>query len=194
MADLSGLQELSTLGLYKNRAKLSLLLITLGLLLYFQFQSKFFAHTFVYLVYAGGVIAFYLYDQRYQVNLLVNFGVYSITILAGYATLTGLWSEIPHFDNFIHFSILLLVGFMAFHLWNRVTTRMDLVYFASIGTVVLFGWVIEAVEFILWGLFELNMAPVGEFYADTMEDFIFDVVGGLIGIFIGMIRKGITKD
>lgn len=144
-------------------------------------------HLPVYLVYIFGVLAFQIYRHLIyegDIPTVISIGVSCIGILAGLSTFYSLWTRIPNWDGYMHFVIHLLVGMMAVMLWQRYIDERMYRALASVGTVVLFGYIIELVEYLLWIIFGIGMAPLGMFYADTMEDFLWDIGGGMVGILI----------
>jgi hypothetical protein len=166
----------------KDWISLLLLLHVGAILLWFMFTDPWSIHQSVYLVYLTAAIIFFFYARANKTPLLIIIGVYGITLIAGMATMYGWWSEFPNFDGWVHFFILFLVGFMAMELWSKKVDQPLFVFFASIATIVLFGYVIEFAEYVLWVVFDLNMAPLDAFYSDTMDDFLWDLAGGIVGI------------
>lgn len=170
--------------------KIVLLVATVSILAYFTITTEHTVHFYVYAVYAVGAIAYFLWDRfTLKSNLFINVGVYSVTILAGMATYKSWWSEIPYYDKIIHFFIHFLVGMIAIRLWKRWIPDNRYAVLAAMGTVILFGYIIELYEYALWSYLGLNMAEGGLFYRDTMDDFLFDIAGGSVGVILGLSSK-----
>lgn len=166
----------------KDWASLSLLIVVALSLLWFMFVDPAGIHSPVYLVYISAIIIFFFFAKTHDTPSPIIFGVYAITLVAGMATLYGWWSEFENFDGWVHFFILLLVGFMAMELWSKRLDKPLYLLFAAVATVILFGYVIEFAEYLLWMVFDIDMAPIDAFYSDTMDDFLWDLGGGLVGI------------
>jgi hypothetical protein len=141
------------------------------------------AHRPVYLAYIIGILLVFFLGPSFDLKMWHELGAYFLLLLGGFATYLGWWSSVPFFDKLVHFLIHLLVGFAAVELWSRyLRDRPGYLILASVGTVALTGYVIELVEQILWIAFGLSMAMPGEFYTDTMADFMVNIGGGLVGI------------
>jgi len=159
---------------------LILLLSTSAIMSWFWLKEARSNVAWTYVIYVGGVVGFFIYSLYNDVNHVVSIGVCAVTITSGFATFYGWWDN--GFDNYIHLSIHFLVGIMAYRLWSRHLESGWLILLVSMSMVVLFGYFIEMVEYLLWELVEVTPAPLGMFYADTMDDFLYDIAGGFIGV------------
>jgi len=140
-------------------------------------------HCPVYTAYIIGAILVWYFAPRFELKFHLECDAYALLVIGALATYFDWWERIPHFDKWVHFFIHLVVGIAAAQLWSRyIREKPWFLILASVGTVILVGYILELVEQFLWILFDIEMALPGEFYTDTMSDFMIDIGGGLAGI------------
>jgi len=163
-----------------SRLRMGLTLASILILVYLMAMGNEF-HYPVYVVYFIGVGIVFAWDRTGERPLGLVIGGYAVFLLSAFATTYGWWSEIQGIDNWIHFFAHLIVGYAAALLWSRWLKGRYLIL-AVMATVVLAGFIIELIEAGIWYYFDISMAPAGAFYTDTIDDLLYDIAGGLVGL------------
>ncbi len=115
----------------------------------------------------------------------------------------GLYGRIPHYDNFMHFTIPLIVALIGMmfmytaYVYGRLKTRLTIMAFLIVMITMGIGGILEIVEYgydnVIYPQVEhvfptglTQGSPTQSPLADTMNDLLTDLIGGIFGAALGV--------